>query len=59
MPSHQLNSKTNDLALLLKTILKLFPVAMDGNGFKFEKTGKFFQVFDATSSKNPQEIYYG
>jgi len=31
----------------------------DGNGLKFEKTGQFFSKFDATFSKNPQEIYYG
>ena len=51
-PPHQLNSKTNDLVLLLKTIWRywnfsLSPVAtdgMDGNGM---------------CSKNPQEIYYG
>ena len=48
---HQLNSKTNDLVLLLKTIWRywncfLSPVAtdgMDGNGLKFEKNGHFFQ----------------
>ena len=49
MPSHQSNSKTNDLVLLLKTkALKLFPVAVatdgtDGNGLKFEKLANFFK----------------
>ena len=36
----------------------LSPVAtdgMDGNGLNLEKIGSF----DATCSKNPQEIYYG
>ena len=67
MSSRQLNSKTNDLVLLLKTIWRywnyfLLPVAtdsMDGNGFKLEKIGQFFSSFDATCSKNPQEIYHG
>ena len=62
MSSHQLNSKTNDLVLLLKTIWRywnsfLLPVAtdgMDGNGLRFEKIGQF----DATCSKNSREIYY-
>ena len=40
------------------------PVATDGkdgNGLKLEKNEKLanFFKFDATSSKNPQEIYYG
>ena len=47
--SHQLNSKTNDLVLLLKTIWRywngfLSPVAMDGNGLKLAKVGHFFRV---------------
>ena len=66
-PSHQLNSKTNDLVLLLKTIWRhwnssLSPVATDGtdgNGLKFEKNWPIFSSFDATCWKNPQEIYYG
>ena len=54
MSSHQSNSKTDDLDLLLKTnlkVLKLFPVACryadgtNGNMLKFETIGKFFQVF--------------
>ena len=43
-------------------VLKLFPVptdGMDGNGLKLEKIGQFFASFDATCSKNPQEICYG
>ena len=52
MFSHQLNSKTNDLVLLFKTIWRywncfLLPVAtdgMDGDGLKLEKIGQFFQV---------------
>ena len=52
MPSHQSNSKTKNLVLLLKTIWKywncfLSPVATDGtdgNGLKFEKIGQLFQV---------------
>ena len=50
--SRQLNSKTNDLILLLKTIWRfgncfLSPVSadgMDGNELKLEKNGHFFQV---------------
>ena len=56
---HQLNSKNNDLVLLLKTILRhwncfLSFVAMDGkdgNGLKLEKIGPIFSRFDAMSSK--------
>ena len=52
MSSHQLNSKTNGLGLLFKTIWKywnyfLMPVATDdkdGNGLKLKKIGQFFQV---------------
>ena len=52
MSLHQLNSKTNDLVLLYKTISGhpncfLSPVAedgMDGNELNFEKNGQFFQV---------------
>ena len=49
MSLHQLNSKTNDVVLLLDylKVLKLFPVAtdgMDGNRFKLEKVGQFFRV---------------
>ena len=48
-----MNSKTNDLVLLLKTIRRywkcfLSPVATDGmdeDGLKLEKIGQFFQVF--------------
>jgi len=66
--SHQLNSKTNGLCLLrlfegTETVsYRLSPVASDGkdgNGLKFEKKLPFLSKFDATSSKNPQEIYYG
>ena len=65
--SDQLNFKTNDLVLLLKTIWMswncfLSPVAtdgMDGNGLKLEKNWPIFSSFDATCSKNPQEICYG
>ena len=32
-------------------------VGMDGNGLKLDKIGQFFSIFDATCSKNPQEIY--
>ena len=67
MASHQLNSKTIDLALLLKTIWRygncfLSPVAtdgMDGDGLKLEKICQFFSSFDGTCSKNPHESYYG
>ena len=34
---------------------RLSPVAtdgMDGNALKFEKTGQFFSIFDATYAKN-------
>ena len=63
----ELNSKTNGLGLLCKTIWRywkcfLSPVASDGkdgNGLKFEKKLPVFSNFDATSSKNPQELYYG
>ena len=66
MSSHQLNSRTNDLVLLFKTIGRywncfLLPGAtdgMDGNGLKL-KNWPIFSSFDATCSKNPQEIYYG
>ena len=52
MSSHQLNCKTHDLVLLLKTIRRywdcfLSPVATDGmggNGLKLEKNCQFFQV---------------
>ena len=48
MSSHQLDFKTNDIVLLLKTIkvLKLFPVACryGWHGWKLEKTGQFFRV---------------
>ena len=65
MSSHQLNFKTNDLVLLLKTICRyrncfLSPVGtdgMDGNGLKLKKIVE--KCFDATCSKNPQEIDYG
>ena len=68
LSSHQLNFKTNDLVLLLKTISRcsncfLLPVTMDGmdgNGLKFEqKLTNFFSSFDAACSKNPQEFYHG
>ena len=50
--SHQLNSKTNGLGLLCKTIWRywnffLSPVASDGkdgHGLKFEKNCQFFQI---------------
>ena len=29
------------------------------NGLKFEKNWSIFSSFDARSSKNPQDIYYG
>jgi len=53
--SHQLNSKNNGLALLLKTILKLWNCFLssvatdgkDGNGLKLEKIGLIFSSFDA------------
>ena len=32
---------------------------MDGNGLELEKIGQILFSFDATCSKNPQEIYYG
>ena len=67
--SHQLNSKTNDLVLLLKTIwrnwncfLKLFRYGW--HGWKWIEIWKnwpilyFFSSFDATCSKSPQEICY-
>jgi len=62
-----LNSKTNGLGLLLKTIWRywnsfLSPVASDGkdgNGLKFEKKIASFSNLDAKSSKNPQQTYYG
>ena len=49
MPSHQSNSKTNDLLLLSKAISMYgdcfsFPDGTDGNGLKFEKIGQSFQV---------------
>ena len=52
MPSHELNSKTNDLILLLKTIRThrncfLSPVTTDGTDgdrLKYEKIGQYFQV---------------
>ena len=50
MSSHLWNSKTNDLALLLRDyfkVLKLFPVAMDGmdgGKLKLRKSGQFFRV---------------
>ena len=57
MSLHQLNSKTNDLVLLLKTIWRywncsLSPVAtdgMDGNGFNFFKF--WCSVFERSSRK--------
>ena len=57
--SHQLNSKTNDLVLLLKTISRygncfLSSVATDGTdgyGLKLEKIGHFFQVLMLRVSK--------
>ena len=57
--SHPLNSKTNALVLLLKTVLPhwncfLPSVATDGkdeNGLKFQKFGPFFSSFDVTSLK--------
>ena len=60
VPSHQLNSKTNDLVLLSKTIWKywncfLSPVAMDGtdrNELKFENIGQFFQVLMPWVTRN-------
>ena len=62
MSLHQLNFKTNDLVLPLKTIYFegtdwncfLTPIAtdiMDGDGLKLEKLGHFFFSFDATCSK--------
>ena len=47
---------------VLKCFLSPHSVAMngkDGTGLKFEKIGQLFQNFDATSSKNPQEVHYG
>ena len=37
----------------------LYTDGMDGNGLNFEKNWPIVSSFDATSSKNPQEIYYG
>ena len=31
----------------------------DGDRLKFEKIGQFFLSLNATSSKTPQEMYYG
>jgi len=32
---------------------------MDGSRLKLEKKWPIYSSFDATCSKNPQEIYYG
>ena len=32
---------------------------MGGNGLKIENNRPIFSSFDATCSKNPEEIYYG
>ena len=64
MSSHQLNSKNNGLALLLKTILRhcnhfLSSVAADGkdgNGLKLEKIGPIFSSFDSYVLKSRQKI---
>ena len=56
---HQLNSKSNGLVLLLKTILRncncfLSSVAMagkDGNGLKLENIAPIISGFHAMSSK--------
>ena len=66
MSSHQLNSKNNVLALLLKTILRhlnhfLSSVAADGkdgNGLKLEKIGPIFSSFDAMFLKVAKKNYY-
>ena len=36
-----------------------FLIPLDGNGLKLEKISQLFSSFDSTSSKNPQEMYYG
>jgi len=62
--SHQLNSKNNGLALLLKTILRyrncFLPSVVtdgkDGNGLKLEKIGPIFLSFDATFLKITKKI---
>ena len=64
MSWHQLNSKNNGLALLLKTILRhwncfLSSVAADGkdgNGLKLEKIGPIFSSFNAMFSKISKKI---
>ena len=64
MSSHQLNSKNNGLALLLKTILRhcncflsfVVTDGKDGNGLKLEKIGPIFSSFDATFSKITRKI---
>ena len=49
----------SDLVLLLKTetVSCHLSLRMDENGLKLENIGKLFSSFDATCSKNPQEIY--
>ena len=64
MSSHELNSKTNDLVLLLKTICRYWNCflssfatdGMDGNGLKLEKIGQFFQVLMLRVPRNVKKF---
>ena len=69
MPSHQSNSKNNDLLLSLilfegtETVsCRLSPVATDGtdgNGLKLEKIGQIFRVLMLRVPKILKKNYYG